>query len=257
MPQNNKENSNSRMTPIYNLIILSLVIVISIVMLNRFTDIDWNNSSFSQSYASDFGWKGGAHYDAGEFEEAIADYTMALTIGGDNSTFYNNRAVAHNGLEEYDLGLADLNKAIEIDNRNAMAYANRCSTHIHRDNYSDAMIDCNEAIALNSSRNASMFAYVDRGRIYMAALFPRYLIAADDFTAAIRLYEDFDNEENRLVWNNYTRAYSSRGNAYYGSGQENYEEAIADYDRYAELTGAYEPYMEERIAEMQAVLDGR
>ena len=48
----------------------------------------------------------------------------------------------------------------------------------------------------------------------------------------------------------YTDVYWVRGNIYYERGE--YENAIADYRQYEAITGQLEPFMAERIAEMEA-----
>lgn len=52
-----------------------------------------------------------------------------------------------------------------------------------------------------------------------------------------------------------TNCFWGRGSVYYDLGIDHYRDAIADYRRYEELTGALKPFMAERIGEMEAALD--
>ncbi len=57
---------------------------------------------------------------------------------------------------------------------------------------------------------------------------------------AIELYPEFP------------KPYQGRGDTYYSL--QRYDEAIADYREYERLTGRLEPYMDERIKEMEEAL---
>ncbi len=65
--------------------------------------------------------------------------------------------------------------------------------------------------------------------------------AIADYTRAIELDPEFAG------------AYWGRGDSYYHFGD--YENAIADYRMYGQLTDSLEPIMVERIAEMEAASD--
>ncbi|MBZ0308821.1 MAG: tetratricopeptide repeat protein, partial [Anaerolineae bacterium] len=78
--------------------------------------------------------------------------------------------------------------------------------------------------------------YHNRGNVYVDL--GEYNRAIADYDQAI------------MLGPNYANAFWGRGNAHYELG--NYDQAIADYREYERITGKLEPFMEERLAEMEA-----
>jgi tetratricopeptide (TPR) repeat protein len=187
---------------------------------------------------------GFAHYEAGRYAEAVADFTRALEVKSDdaaslryrgcsyyylknydgsiadasrliqlepgNEDHYLLRGFVYGSKGDYDKAIADFTQAIRLDPSNAVAYNNRGATYIDKGEYDKAIADCTEAIRLNPN-DAS--AYMNRGTAYVNK--GEYDKAIADCTEAIRLNP------------NYAEAYTSRGNAYKGKGE--YDKEIADH----------------------------
>jgi tetratricopeptide (TPR) repeat protein len=69
--------------------------------------------------------RGNGHFDKGEFEAAVADYTKAIEIEPDYSDAYNNRGLTYSDRGDKDRAIADYTKAIELKPDYAEAYYNR------------------------------------------------------------------------------------------------------------------------------------
>jgi tetratricopeptide (TPR) repeat protein len=180
---------------------------------------------------------GNNHYYLGQYDEALADYSRAIDLDNSYTGAYINRANVYRVLGQYDQALTDYTRAIELDASYAKSYNCRGLIYRYLGQNDQAIADYNRAIDLDNSYTE---AYINRGDAYRAL--GQYEQAIADYTSAIELNAD------------YVSAYQGRGNIYYEMGREYYEEAIADYERYTELTGSLQPYMTERIAEIQAAL---
>ena len=64
-------------------------------------------------------------YEAGNYQEAISDWSKAIEINPQDADLYYNRGVAKGDLEDYQGAIADYTKAIEINPQYAVAYFNR------------------------------------------------------------------------------------------------------------------------------------
>jgi tetratricopeptide (TPR) repeat protein len=58
---------------------------------------------------------GRACLDKGKYDEAIADYTKAISLDPNDATAYTNRGLAYESKGEVDRAIADYTKAIEIN----------------------------------------------------------------------------------------------------------------------------------------------
>lgn len=65
-------------------------------------------------------------------QEAIEDFSKALSIDDTNAASYNSRALAYDRLGDYDLALRDFNLAIQLEQENSIFYHNRGFTHRNR-----------------------------------------------------------------------------------------------------------------------------
>jgi len=59
--------------------------------------------------------KGNQSFKDGDYEHAIAHYSMAVSIDPKNATLYTNRALAYQKAERYDLAIKDAKDATKID----------------------------------------------------------------------------------------------------------------------------------------------
>ena len=164
--------------------------------------------------------RGNRHYHAGEYEDAVAEYTQAIALDSNIAGAYNNRGIAYRNLGKYAEAIADYDQAITLDPQDAVAYYNRGIAYVDWGKYAEAVADFTQAITLDPKNAVS---YYNRGNAY--ADLGKYAEAIADYTQAIAL----DPKD--------AGAYNNRGNAYADLGK--YAEAIADYDQAIALDPKY------------------
>jgi tetratricopeptide (TPR) repeat protein len=161
--------------------------------------------------------RGNVYYYTGRYENAVLDYTQAITLGYEPLAFpYITRGLSYANLDEEERAIEDFDRAIEIDPEDAIAYLNRGSTYGALGEHERAIEDFDRAIERDPEYAS---AYVGRGNAYGAL--GEHERAINDYDRAI----ERDPE--------YAGAYYSRGNAYFEL--EHYERAIEDYDRAIEF----------------------
>jgi len=92
--------------------------------------------------------RGHAYGEKGQYDQEIADYTMAIEIDPKFARAYNNRGVAYGKKAQYDQAIADFNKAIEIDPKFGKAYNNRGVVYYFKKQYDKSWDDVKSAQTL-------------------------------------------------------------------------------------------------------------
>lgn len=100
--------------------------------------------------AVEYNHQGVALADAGQYDEAITEYTKAIELDPSYAQAYNNRGVAYDNKGQYDLAIADYNKAIELSPNSALFYYNRGFAYSKKGQRDLAISDLNKAIELSS-----------------------------------------------------------------------------------------------------------
>ena len=121
----------------------------------------------------------------GNFEEAVAEYDMAINKNSNDAEAYNLRGKAYFSLERYNDTLKDYNEAIRINPDYAEAYFNRGMLNDERKKYEDAISDFTKALSLKPNYDDALF---HRGR--MNFLLNQNVKALDDFSEVIKLDSD-------------------------------------------------------------------
>jgi tetratricopeptide (TPR) repeat protein len=80
---------------------------------------------FSPNIALAFSCRGDAYYKLGQEEPAMADYNRAVEINPTLAIAYYRRGNLHYSAKKYDLAVAEYNSAIERKPNLAIAYVNR------------------------------------------------------------------------------------------------------------------------------------
>ena len=159
--------------------------------------------------------RGDAAFRSGRYEEAISDFTMALSKQSSldkktTAAIYSRRCGALLYLNRWDKAFADANAAIALDPGLFNPYDQRGLIYRVRGQLDNAMRDYDTSIRLNPR---AVLAFNNRGVVYNHK--HRYERAIEDFNDAIRLDP------------NYANAYMNRGTSYQSLRQFN--RAIADY----------------------------
>jgi tetratricopeptide (TPR) repeat protein len=153
-----------------------------------------------------------SYHEIKGYDDAIAGYTELIRLKPDNALYYNNRGAAYRAKGDNDLAIADYSQAIRINPNYVYAYNNRGVAYKAKGNNDLAIADYSQAIRIDPNYTA---AYNNRGLAYRAKGDNDLAIA--DYSQAIRIDP------------NYTDAYNNRGNAYLAKG--NNDLAIADYSQ--------------------------
>jgi tetratricopeptide (TPR) repeat protein len=164
--------------------------------------------------------RGTEYADLGQWDAAIADYTMAIEIDPKFANAYSNRGVAFGNLGQWDKAIADYTLAIKIDPKFPMTYSNCGIAYGNLGQWRKA-IDCyTMAIEIDPKFKD---AYSNRGIAY--GNLGQWSEAVSDFSRAIEIDPNFAD------------AYSNRGVAYRNLRQ--LEKSIADYSRAIEIDPKY------------------
>jgi tetratricopeptide (TPR) repeat protein len=130
-------------------------------------------------------YKRGFSYGAlDKFDEAIADYTRAITIDKDNAKFWSARGAARLQKNDVD-AVADFDRAVALKPDDALAYQNRAAAYSAKGDLRRAIEDYDRAIARNP-RDPYFFQH--RARAYEALGDHDRAIA--DYGEAVKLKPD-------------------------------------------------------------------
>ena len=130
--------------------------------------------------------RGSCYLLLGEFDQAIADYTYAISLDASLSFIYNNLGSLYRKNNDPDKALQYYNKAIEKDSIYDLAYNNRASLYIELNNINQATSDLEKALNINPDY---ALAYNNRGVLKYKA--KKYKEALEDFDQAISLKKDY------------------------------------------------------------------
>ncbi len=167
-------------------------------------------SSFTPAILSQIYYRRGLTYrDLKRFDEALADFTQAITLDPSSSWAYHDRGSTYQDMKRFDEALADFTQAIALDPSSSSAYNNRGLIYRDLKRSDEALADFTQAIALDPSSSS---AYNSRGLLYRDL--KRFDEALADFTQAITL-------DPSASW-----AYHYRGLLY--RDLKRYDEALAD-----------------------------
>lgn len=110
--------------------------------------------------------RGFAYSKKGQYDKAIADYTMAIELGPPNERIYQARASSYESIKEYDKAIGDLDKAVAFA-PGEFSYLNRARFYRNRGKYDEAIADCDKIIQLDPEKVSGYWfrsaAYYEKG----------------------------------------------------------------------------------------------
>ena len=165
-----------------------------------------------------YGIRGVARSRMEEYDDAIADFTRALEIDGENARLYDERGVAFDEKGEHDLAVADLDKAVELQHDFVDGYYHRGEARANRGEFKLAISDFTRALKINDRDPA---IYCARGFVRVETGANARVIA--DLTRALELAEEFGDDMS-----DWTGAYYQRAMAYQMTDKP--ELAVVDLD---------------------------
>ena len=100
-------------------------------------------------YSTAYRERGHAHYDEGNYEQAIQDFSRAIGLEPKDNGSYMGRGLVHLHRTDYGLAIVDYTKAIEINPDLAPPYSNRGLCYFRQNYYGPAIRDFTKAIELS------------------------------------------------------------------------------------------------------------
>ena len=178
--------------------------------------VSWLNSKepSDTAYA-----RGEAHYDEGEYNEAITEYSAAIELNPYRADYLMGRGWAYESLGEHENALKDANQAIQIDPGDPWSYNLRGWAFYGLGRYEEAIADFSKAIGLDPHK----FYY--RGRGIAHYRLAQYNHALGDLGRAIQIDP------------NYAQAYDWRSATHEELGNE--ARKLADRQKACSLDSAF------------------
>ena len=167
-----------------------------------------------------FYWRAWCYYLLDKNQEAIADFNKAINLGRTDGDTYVMRGLYYANLDQDDKAIEDYKKAIELGQKDANTYWDRGISFAKLDQDEKAIEDYTRAIELGAHYAD---VYKSRGQSYNGI--SRKELAIKDFNKAIEL-RPVDVE-----------AHYERGNTYQSIAQ--YQKAIDDYDACIRLNSKF------------------
>ncbi len=107
---------------------------------------------------------GEAAHEAGDYEQAIAEYAQAIELNPKLVMAYFNRAASYSELEMYEKAIADYSQVIELDPQDTQAYFQRATLLYDTGHPNKALDDLNQTLEIDPEY---AMAYALRSVLYM------------------------------------------------------------------------------------------
>ena len=117
-----------------------------------------------------------------EYDRALDDFNMGLSMKPNDSKLYSDRAYIYNIKQKFDLAIKDYSHAIKMDPNNFDTYLNRGITYSAMLKYDNAILDYNVAEKIHGGEP---LIYQNRGCAYFSV--GKYIESSEDFTKFIEM----------------------------------------------------------------------
>lgn len=163
--------------------------------------------------ANKAGW---AHYEKGQYQEAITSFKKAISLNPSDSFNYRGLSASYNGLKQYDEAITAAKKAIDLKPDNAKAYNDLGVAYSGKKRFDEALNEYQKAIEIEP--NVAQL-YNNIGRLF---------IEKNDYRRAADAYKKASELDSANPWN-----YFSLANVYRLMGI--YDDALASANKTIEL----------------------
>ena len=96
--------------------------------------------------------RGSAHFDKGDYDSAIADYTKAIQLDRTNRMYYSDRGTGYFNNRDYDRAIADYSEVIRLalrDRDKVYAYTSRADAYMQKRDYTQARADIDRTLQID------------------------------------------------------------------------------------------------------------
>ena len=136
-----------------------------------------------------------AYDNIGKYDDAIADYTHAISLDPNDEYARVNRGKAYSDKGDQQQAITDSTQATILDPKDTQAYFNRGDAYLALNKYDEAIADFSRAIQLDARDGNAYFnragAFDDMGDIAKAVA---------DYSAVIEIDPKNENAYNSLAW---------------------------------------------------------
>jgi tetratricopeptide (TPR) repeat protein len=166
--------------------------------------------SIDPDYTYAFEWRGHAYFDKGEKDKTLEDFTRMVELKPERTDGWSCRGNHYHEAGEYDKAIADYNRCIALMPEHPSYWLNRGTSYFEKGDYDKALADFDKSIAIDPE-NSSALEF--RGRLY---------VRIGEYDKAIA---DFNREI--VCGSKYDYGPYHRGRVYFEMGD--WDRAIADF----------------------------
>ena len=207
---------------------------IALEYFNKYLEID------PTSHAG-YNNRGVAYYGLDEYEKAISDFDIAISLKPGEAKYYFNRGYSYYLLGEHNSALSDMNQAVAIDPTIASFWYGRGKLYFDMKKFEEASLDLEEGIKLNPQFEENDIYFYCGFALQQLKQFGK---AIQYYTSGISFNPDFD------------KYYFQRG--YCNINVNKIREAQADFTKFLELhktNDAYYQKAEELLNALSKISD--
>ncbi|MDR0305594.1 MAG: tetratricopeptide repeat protein [Chitinispirillales bacterium] len=154
-------------------------------------------------------WNRGKNYsDQKDYDKAISEFTKAIQLRPNESSYRKYRGDAYHQKNDYDKAIADYAEAIRLDPKDCNSYDGRGRAYFKKKDYDEAIADFTEAIRLHLSATIQLHSnathYNNRATSYYYK--KDFKNAMTDSESVLRLDPNHSQAKKLLDWirKNYT-----------------------------------------------------
>lgn len=182
-------------SPTLSMPVLSLI---AFLILAISLYVFWNYETSNIYKAEEYNKRGIEFYSTGEFDRAIEEFSMALSMDPEFPKAYNNLGVVYYAKGDTDKAIEYYNKTIELDTDYPGAYYNRALAYKKLGKYKMAIEDYNRAISYGAT-NIKTYYY---SRSISFKILGEYKKALHDINSALLIdptYEKAQKAKRNLL----------------------------------------------------------
>lgn len=199
-------------------------------------------SVFAQTNPMDFYTTGNSFYNAGNYEQAVLNYTKLIKATKESTvikTGHINRGLAYDKMKKYDLAIQDFTTAIKLDSSDMASFIDRGLSRMHAEYLLKAKADFNHVVVTNTNKKMKQNALFWLSQInYKTGEMEKVI-------ANCNVYLKNNSKDPEM--------YFMRASAY--SMVKNFKKSIKDYSKVIELyPTSFQSYANRGVAKINSLM---